>query len=252
VRGLAAGERAARSRTRRAPRDTVSDRAAASLDAAAIAVGHSLDDQAETFLLRLIRGAGPAGSRRVRPRAGRVIRPLLEIPRAELRAYAGEHGLRFREDSSNADVGIPRNRVRLELLPHLEQFSPAIAAILAREAALARADDEFLEAAAIEWAVRSSYRKTTASRSTPRRWRFFTPLWPPVWRGQLCRQLRPAASSVFSMSTICWTSPGGRTGRRSHCRDWWRGERDPGSCSAAPRRRPLRTLSAFRCLFQVR
>jgi len=126
--------------------------AAASLAAAAIAVGHSLEDQAETFLLRLIRGAGPAGLAGVRPRAGIVIRPLPEIPRAELRAYAGEHGLRFREDSSNADVGIPRNRVRLELLPHLEQFSPAIAAILAREAALARADDEFLEAAAIEWA----------------------------------------------------------------------------------------------------
>ena len=128
--------------------------AAASLDAVAVAVGHSLEDQAETFLLRLIRGAGPAGLAGVRPRAGIVIRPLLEVPRADLRAYAAEHGLTFREDSSNADVGIPRNRVRVELLPHLQQFSPAIAATLARQAALARVDDEFLEAAAIEW-VRS-------------------------------------------------------------------------------------------------
>jgi tRNA(Ile)-lysidine synthase len=126
--------------------------AAASLDAVAVAVGHSLDDQAETFLLRLIRGAGPAGLAGVRPRAGIVIRPLLEIPRAELRAYAAEHGLTFREDSSNADTGIPRNRVRLELLPHLQQFSPGIAATLARQAALARVDDEFLEGAAIECA----------------------------------------------------------------------------------------------------
>jgi tRNA(Ile)-lysidine synthase len=124
--------------------------AAASFAAAAIAVGHSLEDQAETFLLRLIRGAGPAGLSGVRPRAGIVIRPLLEISRADLRAYAAEHGLAFREDSSNADVGIPRNRVRLELLPHLQQFSPAIAETLARQAAVARADDEFLEAAAIE------------------------------------------------------------------------------------------------------
>jgi tRNA(Ile)-lysidine synthase len=121
-----------------------------SIDAQAIAVGHSLDDQAETFLLRLIRGAGPAGLAGVRPRAGLVIRPLLDISRAELRAYAAEHGLRCREDSSNADLGIPRNRVRLELLPHLEQFSPSIAATLGRNAALAREDDEFLEAAAIE------------------------------------------------------------------------------------------------------
>jgi tRNA(Ile)-lysidine synthase len=124
--------------------------AASSLDAAAIAVGHSLDDQAETFLLRLIRGAGPAGLAGVRPRAGNVIRPLLEISRIELRAYAREHGLCSREDSSNADLAIPRNRVRLELLPHLQQFSPAIAGTLAREAALARTDDEFLEAAAID------------------------------------------------------------------------------------------------------
>ena len=125
--------------------------ASASLDAGAIAVGHTLEDQAETFLLRLIRGAGPAGLAGVRPRAGTVIRPLLEVPRADLRAYAGEHGLRFREDSSNADLAIPRNRVRLELLPHLQQFSAAIAATLAREAALARTDEEFLQAAAIEW-----------------------------------------------------------------------------------------------------
>jgi tRNA(Ile)-lysidine synthase len=126
--------------------------AAVSLDVVAIAVGHSLDDQAETFLLRLIRGAGPAGLAGIRPRAGIVIRPLLEISRADLRAYAAEHRLTFREDSSNADVGIPRNRVRLELLPHLQQFSAAIAGTLARQAALARVDDEFLEAAAIEWA----------------------------------------------------------------------------------------------------
>ena len=121
-----------------------------SVGAQAVAVGHSLDDQAETFLLRLIRGAGPAGLAGVRPRAGNVIRPLLDISRTDLRAYAAEHRLAFREDASNADLGIPRNRVRLELLPHLEQFSPTIAATLARNAAIAREDEEFLEAAAIE------------------------------------------------------------------------------------------------------
>jgi tRNA(Ile)-lysidine synthase len=127
--------------------------AADSAGADAIAVGHSLDDQAETFLLRLIRGAGPAGLAGIRPRAGRVVRPLLDISRAELRQYAAEHGLGFRDDSSNADVRIPRNRVRLELLPQLSQFSPAIAATLAREAALARADEEFLDRLAIESAA---------------------------------------------------------------------------------------------------
>jgi len=126
------------------------EEAAESIGAAAIAVGHSLDDQAETFLLRLIRGAGPAGLAGIRPRAGRVIRPLLDISRVELRHYAAEHGLGFREDSSNADVHIPRNRVRVELVPFLARFSPAISSTLAREAALAREDDEFLDRLAIE------------------------------------------------------------------------------------------------------
>ena len=124
--------------------------AAAEAGADAVAVGHSLDDQAETFLLRLLRGAGPAGFAGIRPRAGLVIRPLLDISRAELRAYAAEQRLEFRDDSSNADIAIPRNRIRHELLPVLRQYSPAIAGILAREAAIARADDEFLQAAAIE------------------------------------------------------------------------------------------------------
>ena len=126
------------------------EQSAESIGAAAIAVGHSLDDQAETFLLRLIRGAGPAGLAGIRPRAGRVIRPLLDISRAELRQYAADHGLGFREDSSNADIRIPRNRVRVELVPFLARFSPAISATLAREAALAREDDEFLDRLAIE------------------------------------------------------------------------------------------------------
>src|SRR4029450_7845802 len=99
----------------RLSRYEVLEQSAGAIGAAAVAVGHSLDDQAETFLLRLIRGAGLAGLAGIRPRAGRVIRPLLDISRAELRGYAAEHGIDFRDDASNADVRIPRNRVRLEL-----------------------------------------------------------------------------------------------------------------------------------------
>jgi tRNA(Ile)-lysidine synthase len=126
--------------------------AAERLGADAIAVGHSLDDQAETFLLRLIRGAATRGLAGIRPRAGKVVRPLLEIDRAELRRHAAGNGLRFREDSTNADAGIPRNRIRLELIPYLREYSPAIAAILASEAAAARHDEEYLQTAAIELA----------------------------------------------------------------------------------------------------
>ncbi len=127
--------------------------AADRLNADVIAVGHSLDDQAETFLLRLIRGAGPRGLGSIYPRAGRVIRPLIEIPRAHLRRYAEDHRLRWREDATNRDLSIPRNRVRHELLPYLErEFSPGIAEVLARDAAIAREDEDRLQREAIDFA----------------------------------------------------------------------------------------------------
>ena len=124
--------------------------AAGRLGADAIAIGHSLDDQAETFLLRLIRGAGPRGLAGIRPKAGRVVRPALELSRAELRSYVAQQGLQFREDATNADTGIPRNRIRHELIPHLQQYSPAVVGTLARAAAVARHDEEYLEGQAIE------------------------------------------------------------------------------------------------------
>jgi tRNA(Ile)-lysidine synthase len=127
--------------------------AAAGFGADVVAVGHTLDDQAETFLMRLLRGAGARGLGSIRPLNGRVIRPLLEVGRAELRDYAVAEGLTFREDASNRDVTILRNRVRHELLPHLEQFSPAVADRLARAADLAREDEEYLGRLAIEAAT---------------------------------------------------------------------------------------------------
>jgi tRNA(Ile)-lysidine synthase len=129
------------------------ERAADRLGAAAIATGHSRDDQAETFLLRLLRGSGPRGLAGILPRAGRVVRPLLDVSRADLRAYVAARSLAFRDDASNADVRIPRNRIRHELLPYLErEFSPGIAAVLAREAVIARQDEAHLQAAAIDLA----------------------------------------------------------------------------------------------------
>ena len=119
--------------------------AADRLAAEAIAVGHSEDDQAETFLLRLLRGAGARGLAGIRPRVGRVVRPLLEISRADLRRYAAEHDLRFREDASNADVRFPRNHIRHRVLPELERVTPRAARLLARQAELARQDEDYLE-----------------------------------------------------------------------------------------------------------
>src|SRR5204862_6917950 len=95
------------------------DRARQHFQADVVALGHTRDDQAETVLLRLIRGAGPRGLAAMYPRKDHIIRPLLGVKREELRAWLGERGVTFVEDETNADVSIPRNRVRAELLPLL-------------------------------------------------------------------------------------------------------------------------------------
>jgi len=104
-----------------------------------VALGHTRDDQAETVLLRLARGAGPRGLSGMHPRNGGVIRPLLACRRDELRSWLAARSLSFVDDETNVDVTIPRNRVRAELLPLLaERFNPGIVDVLADHADLAR------------------------------------------------------------------------------------------------------------------
>ena len=150
VRALASAEDRSLEDAARRARYAYLEAAADRLGADVIAVGHTRDDQAETFLLRLLRGAGPRGLAGIRPKTGRVIRPLIEIGRGELRAYIAERRLVFREDESNEDVAIPRNRIRHELLPILRDFSPGVIDVLAREAEIAREDEDFLSRAAID------------------------------------------------------------------------------------------------------
>jgi tRNA(Ile)-lysidine synthase len=127
------------------------ERSRQAVSADVIATGHTRDDQAETFLLRLIRGAGTRGLAGVLPVAGRVVRPLIDVRRGELRDYLAALKEPFREDETNADVAIPRNRVRHELIPFLERgFSDAIVDVLAREAELARQDQDRLQNEAID------------------------------------------------------------------------------------------------------
>jgi tRNA(Ile)-lysidine synthase len=131
------------------------DRAAVRLSATAMAVAHTKDDQAETFLLRLLRGAGPRGLSAMHPRSGVVVRPFIEISRADVRAFVQMRHLDFREDRSNEDLGIPRNRIRLALLPLLEaSYSPGIVDALDRAATVAREDAEYLDAVAAAAAAR--------------------------------------------------------------------------------------------------
>jgi tRNA(Ile)-lysidine synthase len=133
----------------REARYAVFESAAARLNATVVATGHTMDDQAETVLLRLLRGAGTRGLSGIRVRRGLYVRPLLGCRREELRAYLDARGEAWREDATNADVAILRNRVRHELMPLVTSIAPGAVRALARLAALANDDEMFLMEAAI-------------------------------------------------------------------------------------------------------
>jgi tRNA(Ile)-lysidine synthase len=123
-----------------------------------LATAHHQDDQAETVLLRLLRGSGPAGLSAIRPLnefgAGFLWRPLLDLPRAALREYAHSAGLEWCEDPSNRDTAFERNYLRALVMPRLRERWPAASASLARSAALCRESLELLdELAAIDLAA---------------------------------------------------------------------------------------------------
>ena len=115
-----------------------------------IAVAHHADDQAETVLLHLLRGSGLDGLCGMAPRRGDIIRPLLDTTKAELADYAAARQLPVCHDETNDSLRYCRNRIRLELLPQLQAYNPAITADLNRLAAIVRADEAFLDAAADE------------------------------------------------------------------------------------------------------
>jgi tRNA(Ile)-lysidine synthase len=122
------------------------EQAADAFDADRIAVGHTQDDQAETFLLKLIRGAGLTGLAGIRPRRGRVIRPLLDAARGDLRKYLSDVGQEWIDDESNEDLANPRNRIRHRVLPELDCAAGASTRpAIARAAGLAREDTEWLD-----------------------------------------------------------------------------------------------------------
>jgi tRNA(Ile)-lysidine synthase len=119
--------------------------AIASVEADRIAVAHTRDDQAETVILRLARGAGSSGLSAMMPRREHVIRPLLDTSRAELQDFLRARQETWREDATNFDHSIPRNRVRHAVMPELRAINAQADAALARAAELLRGDDEFLE-----------------------------------------------------------------------------------------------------------
>ncbi len=121
-----------------------------------LAVGHTADDVAETFLMRLVRGSGPAGLGSIPPvRDGRIIRPLIGVRRHDILAYLDAAGLDFLDDPSNADRKYFRNRIRHDLLPRLAEYNPRVVERLVNTAKLLREDEQY-----IECSVEAAYSRT--------------------------------------------------------------------------------------------
>ncbi len=126
-------------------------RVAGDLGAGRIALGHNADDQAETVLMHLLRGAGLAGLRGMSPSLATLqpglslIRPLLEISRTAIEKHCRDHGLHPRLDQSNLDTTLFRNRLRHEVLPYLDGIAPGVAGRLRQLASVAAADFAMLQ-----------------------------------------------------------------------------------------------------------
>ena len=113
--------------------------------AAYIAVAHHMDDQAETVLMHLVRGAGMAGLRGMQPKRGRIIRPLLFLRRQEIEAYLAENGIPYRTDETNLLREGTRNRIRLDVMPYLsEHLNEHAAENIAAAASLLGEDEDYL------------------------------------------------------------------------------------------------------------
>jgi tRNA(Ile)-lysidine synthase len=145
VQAYAAAERLSIEDAARRTRYAFLHRVARDVDADRIAVGHTRDDQAETLLLKLIRGAGLTGLGGIFPRRGPVIRPLLDVSRGELRAYLTSRGHGWVDDESNDSLTNPRNRIRHRVMPELDLAYSGAAGALARAAAAGREDGQWLD-----------------------------------------------------------------------------------------------------------
>jgi tRNA(Ile)-lysidine synthase len=150
-----------------------------------IAMGHNLNDQAETVLMRILRGSGASGLSGIAPcREGVIIRPLIGVSRKEIEQHLESRNLAYVTDASNLEAHCLRNRVRLELMPELERYQPRIVEILGQMSHLVRTDDARLATEAECWVKQEA--RSTEGGGTCISVRTFTVL-PEALKGRVLR-----------------------------------------------------------------
>ncbi|MBF0337205.1 MAG: tRNA lysidine(34) synthetase TilS [Nitrospirae bacterium] len=166
------------------------------IGASKIALGHNKDDQAETVMLNLMRGAGLTGLAGIAPTRGMVIRPLIDVSRWEILQYLNECNQTYCLDSSNLKDIYLRNRVRIHLMPAMVQYNPNIVDTLTRNARIIREEDEYLELAVTKKLM------TLISRKTDQKIELFLVPLQGMERVLLRRLLRRATAAVEALREI--------------------------------------------------
>lgn len=138
------------------------DETAYALRADRIALGHTADDQAETLLMRLLRGAGPTGLAGIPPVRKSIIRPLIDVERKEVEEFLDQQGIEYVIDSSNLRSDYLRNRIRLSLLPVVREFNQDIISTLAKTAAIFRDEERYFEIIVTKTLMKLISRKTAS------------------------------------------------------------------------------------------
>lgn len=110
-----------------------------------IATAHTMNDQAETFVMRVIRGSGSRGLAAIPPVNNNIIRPLIKVQKQEIQNYLKINRIKWQEDSSNKSVRFRRNKIRLELFPILKEINPGIDQVLSRSSEILRIESGFID-----------------------------------------------------------------------------------------------------------
>jgi tRNA(Ile)-lysidine synthase len=127
------------------------------------ALGHTLDDQVETFFMRILRGSGMRGLSGIPPVRGNFIRPLIEVERQEIERFLEMENIRFVVDSSNLEENYLRNRLRSSLMPTLRELNPALMNTLAHTTEVFREEERYLEVAVTKAMMKLISRKTESA-----------------------------------------------------------------------------------------
>ena len=145
VKSYAKGNKLSRQEAARDLRYRVFEETASGIGAHRIALGHTADDQAETLVMRLLRGTGPAGLSGIPPVRGKFIRPLIDIKRQDIERNLQKEEIDYIIDSSNLKKDYVRNRIRLSLMPQIKEMNPNIVDTLSRTAAIFREEEKYFE-----------------------------------------------------------------------------------------------------------